>query len=149
MPHLFLNCASSENFKDLEQNLKKMAKRAKFHSGDLATDFPITQTNVSLELADQLVTLIRTHLTNSCYDTHDTITDDEKLIGNKKPWFILDDYKDALMKLANNNFELFKELIETDISMRLKRCQGYQWIYFSCLVNSENAVVFDITIYRK
>lgn len=148
MEHQFVNCASCEKFKNLPEILKKMAKSAISNPKDLVNNYPITQTNISLELADSLVTLVRSNLTNDCYDTHETVSDDEKLLDNTKPWFILERYKDKLMELADNNFKVFSELIETDISFRLKRCQGYQWIYFSDSNDVTHAIVFDITFSR-
>ncbi len=150
MEYQFVNCASIEKFKNLPQSLKKMAKdlMAKSHQDDVANCYPITQTNISLELADQLVTLIRNYSTNVCYDTHETVTDDEKLVNNNNSWFISDCYQDILMQLAGGKFEIFKELIETDISIRLKKCQGYMWIYFSSSNDSSKAIIFDITKHK-
>lgn len=111
--------------------------------------YPVTAAELSFEIVDQIVSLIRLNRTNECYDTHGSISEDDVLLDltQKIDWTIKEKYHLLLLKLSQKLqcTENFALLVRLEKSLRLKRAKGSSWVYYTCTIPPQESMAFNLS----
>jgi hypothetical protein len=148
MEHKYANNVAFEisyQVLDLQRDIEK----AGGFNSETVKKYPITASDLSFEIVDNIISLIRLQKTKECYDTHGSLNDDEVLVdlSQKIGWTIRKPYQDLLLKICSkmNCVHRFDMIVRTDQSFRLKRAKGHSWVYFTCTIPPQQAMAFDLT----
>lgn len=148
MEHKYVNNASMKMSSEVFPILEKIEQDGGFNAANVRK-YPVTASPVSLEMVDHIVSLVRLKKTNECYNTNESVNDDDILVDisqrigwNIKPWYLK-----LVTKIVTkmNCLKQLSTILSLEQSFRLKRCKGSSWVYFTSTLPPQQAMVFDIT----